>query len=108
MLYNLCLSYFYDRFGANVCFYVSLSWFPFNEIFLFKFTWSKNIPHLSFKVYVQKMLQKIQGRIAIDRFEEIFKKYLFLVELLEKYDFWDHNCLIWSKNIPNRSILEPN
>ena len=53
------------------------------------------------------MLQKIQGWIAIDRFEEIFQKYLFLTELLEKYDFWYHNCLIWSKNIPNWYIFEP-
>ena len=53
------------------------------------------------------MLQKIQGRIAIDKYEEIFQKYLFLAELLEKNDFWYHDCLIRSKNIPNWYIFEP-
>ena len=53
------------------------------------------------------MLQKIQGKIAIDRFEEIFKKYWFLAELLKKNDFWYHYWLIWFKNIPDWSIFEP-
>ena len=53
------------------------------------------------------MLQKIQGRIAIDRFEEIFQKYSFLAELLEKNDFWHHDILIWCIFIPNWYIFEP-
>ena len=53
------------------------------------------------------MLQKIQGRIAIDRFEEIFQKYSFLAELLVKNDFWHHDILIWCIFIPNWYIFEP-
>ena len=59
---------------GSVQMYVSM--FPCPGFLLMKYFCSNLLGlkiYLSFKVNVQKMLQKIQGRIAIDRFEEINK-----------------------------------